>query len=169
MMRRWAGPRGAFVPLLAAVALAVGVPTAVQGQVAFGIHAARTTRAVNGAANGVGASLAVGVPVLPVHVVVSGDWFRPTCAVGSSGCSYMGGGVDLQLALPFPVVQPYALGGVVIRRSRAASGAATVSNRGLDLGAGVNLRGVVVGLYGEVRYEFVTPDHPVVFRIGIRF
>lgn len=161
------GTMGALVPLLAVAVLALTAPGA-QAQIHFGIHAARATRTVNGVANGVGASLELSVPVLPVDLMVAGDWFRPDCG-NASGCSYMGAGADLHFTVPSPVVQPYALAGVVLRRSKAGGGADAVSHRGVALGVGVNLRGLVMGAYGEARYEFVTPDHPVVFRIGIRF
>lgn len=167
MTRRVAGlHRGALIPLVAAAAFALGA-TGVQGQLTFGIHVARTTRSVNGAANGVGASLEVGVPLFPVTVMVAGDWFHPNCGA-SSGCSYMGASADLHFALPAPVVRPYLLAGAVVRRSKAGGGAGAVSDRGLALGVGVQLSGLALGAYGEVRYEFVTPHHPVVFRIGIQ-
>ena len=42
-------------------------------------------------------------------------------------------------------------------------------SKGLALGVGVNLRSLVVGAYGEARYEFVDPKREFVFRLGLRF
>lgn len=167
MKRRVPSPRVlALAPLFAAAAIAFAAPGA-QGQVAFGIHVARASETVNGAANGLGASFDLKFPSLPMDVMVAGEYFWPNCGTGT-GCSYAGGGADLHLALPFPVLHPYALGGVVVRRRKADSAATAVSHDGLDLGLGVNLQGVAVGLYGEIRYEFV-PNRPFVFRLGLRF
>jgi hypothetical protein len=167
MKRRVPSPRVlALAPLFAAAAIAFAAPGA-QGQVNFGIHVARASKTVNGAANGLGASFDLKFPALPVDIMVAGDYFWPDCGT-ATGCSYMGGGADVHFALPFPVLHPYALGGVVVRRAKADSAATAVSNDGLALGVGVNLQGVALGAYGELRYEFV-PSHPVVFRIGIRF
>lgn len=159
--------RGAFAPVFTVAMLLLAAPGA-QGQVHFGIHAARATKAPNGAANGLGASLELAVPVLPVDVMAAADWFHPDCGT-ASGCSYMGAGADIHLTMPSPVLQPYALAGVVLRRVKAGSGVDAVTDKGVALGVGLNLNGLVMGAYGEARYEFVTSDHPLVFRIGIRF
>jgi hypothetical protein len=167
MKRRVLGPRVlTFAPFLAAAAIAFAAPGA-QGQVTFGVHAARATKTAHGAANGLGASFDLKFPALPVDVMVAGEYFWPDCGT-DTGCSYAGGGADLHVALPFPVLQPYALGGVVVRRSKANSAATAVDDKGLALGVGANLGGLGLGAYGEIRYEFV-PAHPVVFRLGIRF
>jgi hypothetical protein len=172
MKRRVPSPRVlTLAPLFAAAALALAAPGA-RGQVNFGIHVARATKTVNGAANGLGASFELKVPIAPVDVMVAGEYFWPQCRVlgpAAGGCSYMGGGADLHFALPFPVLHPYALGGVVVRRSKADRATTAVDSEGLALGVGVNLRGVALGAYGELRYEWVAPAHPVVFRVGFRF
>ena len=152
--------------VLAVGLLGLAAPGA-QAQLNFGIHAARAAKAFGGA-NGLGASLELSVPVLPVDVMVAGDWFRPDCGT-ASGCSFLGAGADVHFAMPFPVLQPYGLAGVVVRRSKQADGFDTRSDRGLALGVGVNLRSLVVGAYGEARYEFVDPKREFVFRLGLRF
>jgi hypothetical protein len=165
MMRR-ASRVATLAPLLAVAALCLLTPGA-RGQLKFGIHAARAAD-VFGGANGAGASLELDVPLFPVDVMVAGDYFRPDCG-SASGCSFMGASADLHFALPFPVVQPYGLAGAVVRRSKAGDGSDAESHKGLALGVGLNLRALVVGAYGEARYEFVDPDRQFVFRLGVRF
>jgi hypothetical protein len=157
--------RRAATPFLVVAAFAVAAP-GVMGQLNFGVHAARAADAFGGA-NGAGVSLELDVPLFPVDFMIAGDYFRPDCGA-ASGCSYMGASADIHLALPFPVFQPYALAGAVVRRTKADSGVDAVNHRGLAVGAGVNVRALVVGAYGEARYEFVDPKHQFVFRLGLR-
>lgn len=159
-------PAALFAPLLALAALSA-TATGARSQINFGIHAARAADAFGGA-NGAGASVELDVPLFPVDFMVAADYFRPDCGA-ASGCSFMGATADIHFALPFPVVQPYALVGGVLRRTKANDASNAVNNKGLGLGVGVNLRALVVGAYGEARYEFVDPTREFVFRLGIRF
>ncbi|HSG46179.1 MAG TPA: hypothetical protein VLA43_00065 [Longimicrobiales bacterium] len=153
------------VPL---VLVCLGVLTSgLEAQLNPGIHAARAADAFGGA-NGVGASLELSFPLLPVEVFVAGEYFFPDCG-SIDGCKYMGGSADLHFKLPVPVLTPYGTAGVVYRRSEAGAGAPAVSNTGFGLGAGVHLGTLVLGAYAEARYEFVDPDDQMVFRVGIRF
>lgn len=147
-------------------ALALG-SRPLQAQVSPGIHVARAAD-VFGGTNGVGASLQIGFPLMPVDVFVAGDYFFPDCGT-ASGCSYAGGSADLHFTLPFPVLTPYATAGLVYRRYDGGDTVDPESHTGFGLGAGVNLGTVVLGAYAEARYEFVDPNDQLVFRIGIRF
>jgi hypothetical protein len=149
-----------------ALMMSGSVAQGLQGQISPGIHLAKASQAFGGA-YGLGASLEMGVPLLPVRFMVAGDYFRPDCG-GSSGCSFMGAGADVHFGLPAPVIHPYGLVGAVVRRTRAGSGQDALSSSGLALGVGLDLRAVAVGAYGEARYEFAGNDE-FVFRLGIRF
>lgn len=138
-----------------------------EAQLSPGIHAARAAH-VFGGANGLGASVELSFPLMPVDVFVAGDYFFPDCG-SDSGCSYMGGSADLHFTLPFPVLTPYAAAGLVYRRYDGGDTVDPVSNTGFGAGVGVNLGTLVLGAYAEARYEWVDPDHQLVFRVGIRF
>jgi hypothetical protein len=158
--------RCAFVSVLCTTVLLAFAPAA-KAQVRPGIHLAQAAD-VFGGALGAGASLELGFPLLPVAVFVAGEYFFPDC-VTADGCGYLGGSADLHVKFPFPVLTPYATGGIVYRRYDAGAGADAVANTGFGVGAGVNLGTLVLGAYAEARYEFVDPDNQLVFRVGIRF
>ncbi len=133
-----------------------------------GIHAARASARgtnVGGRANGVGGSLELSIPLVPVDVFVAGDYFFPDC--GTVDCSLWGGSADLHLEMPLPVLTPYGAAGLVWRRTTVDGVSSDAT--GFGVGAGVNLGTLVLGAYLEARYEFVDPDDQVVFRLGIRF
>lgn len=130
-----------------------------------GIHVARAFDAFGGV-NGVGGSLELSFPLFPIDVFVAGEYFFPDCG-SVSDCSFMGGSADLHLSLPFPVLTPYATGGLVYRRTDVGIGA--VADTGFGAGVGVNLGALVLGGYAEARYEFVGDDDQVVVRVGLRF
>jgi len=155
---------GGVVPVVVLMALGASPPGA-QGQVSPGIHVARATQ-VFGGVYGAGVSLEMGVPLVPVRLMVAGDYFRPGCGQ-ASGCSFMGASADLHFALSAPVIHPYGLAGAVVRRIGAGAGVAAHSATGLALGVGLDLGVVGVGAYGEARYEFAGKDE-LVFRLGIR-
>ncbi len=157
--------RLAFVTLLMTAAMAT--PSALSGQLKFGIHGARAMD-IRGGANGLGASLELGFPVFPVDVFAAGDYFFPDCGA-DDGCSFRGGSLDLHFGLPVPVVQPYGAAGLVVRQVDQGDAMGRVTHRGFGLGIGVNLGAVVIGGYAEARYEFVDPDDQFVLRVGIRF
>lgn len=145
--------------------LAVGAVD-VQAQLNPGLHVARASD-VFGGTTGVGASVQLSFPLMPIDIFVAGEYFFPDCGAASD-CSFMGGSADLHLTLPVPVLTPYGSAGLVYRRTDlVGAGAATAT--GFGLGAGVNLGALVLGGYAEARYEFVDPDNQFVFRVGIRF
>ncbi|HSG08425.1 MAG TPA: hypothetical protein VLA36_08705 [Longimicrobiales bacterium] len=160
MMRR------ALVSALFAVALLGSAPGA-QSQLNPGLHVARASD-VFGGSNGVGASLELDFPLLPIDVFVAGEYFFPDCG-SADGCGYMGGSADLHFTLPVPVLTPYGTAGIVYRRSDAGDGADAVGHTGFGLGAGLNLGTLVLGAYAEARYEFVDPEDQMVLRVGLRF
>lgn len=150
--------------VVAAGALLAGSQAA-EAQLNPGVHVARATDVLGGA-NGVGGSLELGFPLFPIDIFVAGEYFFPDCGTGPD-CSLMGGSADLHLALPIPVLTPYATGGLVYRRTDLGLGAQ--ANTGFGLGVGVHLGAVALGAYAEARYEVVDPEDQLVFRVGIRF
>jgi hypothetical protein len=148
----------AFV-LVAMPALA----TEARAQIHPGLHVARAADSFGGV-NGVGASVEVGLPLLPVDLFVAGDYFFPDC----DGCSLWGASADVHLALPIPILTPYATAGLVMRNTEVSD--TTERTGGIGVGAGVNLSGAVIGAYGEGRYEFMDGEgDQLVFRLGVRF
>ncbi len=133
-----------------------------------GVHVAHANDFAGGT-NGVGASLELSFPLLPVDVFVAGDYFFPDC--GDVDCGLYGGSADVHFSLPIPVLTPYGTAGLVYRKWKVTDFdvVSTGSDTGFGLGAGVNLSTIVLGAYAEARYEFVDPDDQLVFRVGIRF
>lgn len=154
-------------PALALVALAT-LASPGRAQLHPGVHVARANDFAGGA-NGVGASLNLGFPLLPVEVFVGGEYFFPDC--GNSDCGLWGGSADVHFKLPIPIITPYGTAGLVYRRSTVTDldVVSTGTNTGFGLGAGVNLGTILLGAYAEARYEFVDPDNELVFRLGVRF
>jgi hypothetical protein len=138
--------------------------TEAQAQIHPGVHVARAADSFGGGVNGVGASVEVGLPLLPVDLFVAGEYFFPGC----DNCSLWGGSADVHLALPIPVLTPYASAGLVMRNTEVSD--TTERTGGIGICGGVNLSGLVIGAYGEGRYEFMDGDgDQLVFRIGLRF
>jgi hypothetical protein len=154
-----------FVLATGLIAAAMASPSSLNGQI--GLHVARASDAFGGT-NGLGASVGLGIPTLPIDVFLAGDYFFPDCGTGD-GCSFRGGSLDLHLKVPFPVVQLYGAGGLVVRRTDAGDGSESVTHRGFGAGLGVDLGAILIGAYAEGRYEFVDPDDQFVLRLGIRF
>lgn len=152
-----------WLPLAALLALTVHV----SAQIRPGIHVARAADFAGGA-SGVGGSVEMGFPLLPIDIFLAGDYFFPDC--GGPDCHLWGGSADVHFTGPFPLVTPYAALGLVYRDYTFAYGDQVDSSSavGVGVGAGVEL-GLGVGAYAEGRYEFVDPNDQFVFRIGIRF
>ncbi len=157
MLRRLALPL-CLIPF----AFISATPAAAQFDV--GVHATRAAD-VFGGAWGLGATVGVEVPALPLGARVGGDWFRPDCGI-ADGCGFLGWTADVRVRMPFPVVRPFALAGVVHRRHDPGSAKAQW-NSGWAAGLGVDVGTLVLRGFGEVRYEWVEPDHQFVFRLGI--
>jgi hypothetical protein len=153
-----------FLPLAIVLAALPAHAAEAQAQIHPGVHVARAADSFGGGVNGVGASVEVGLPLLPVDLFVAGEYFFPGC----DNCSLWGGSADVHLALPIPVLTPYASAGLVMRNTEVSD--TTERTGGIGIGGGVNLSGLVIGAYGEGRYEFMDGDgDQLVFRIGLRF
>jgi hypothetical protein len=151
-----------FLPLLALGAGVFRAPE-VHGQINPGLHLARAADSFGGV-NGVGGSLQLSLPVLPVDLFFAGEYFFPNC----DHCAFWGGSADVQLPLPVPILTPYGSVGLVMRNTEVSD--TKVRTGGLGLGAGINLRMLTVGAYAEGRYEFMDGSRDeLVFRLGLRF
>jgi len=149
--------------LALALAAVFSLPPQAHAQINPGLHVARATDSFGGV-NGVGGSLQLSLPVLPVDLFLAGEYFFPNC----DDCSFWGGSADVHLTLPVPIVTPYAAAGLVLRNTDASD--TRVRTGGLGLGAGLNLSTLVVGAYAEGRYEFMDGSgDQLVFRLGLRF
>jgi len=156
-------PVSRFRTLAAGLVAVFALAGAARAQTTFGLHVARATDSFGGV-NGVGGSIELNVPVLPVNVFFAGEYFFPDC----DECSFWGGSADLHFALPIPVVTPYGTAGLVMRGTHASD--TTVRTGGLGLGAGVHLGMLALGVYAEGRYELMDgSDDQAVFRLGLRF
>jgi hypothetical protein len=147
-----------------AFALAAALPLApeARAQISPGLHVARAADSFDGV-NGVGGSVELSLPVLPVSFVLAGEYFFPGC----DGCSLWGGSADIHLSLPLPVIRPYAAAGPVLRNIDVSD--TRVRTGGFGLGGGVNLKTPIVGAFAEARYEILGDSgDQFVFRLGIR-
>jgi hypothetical protein len=156
-----------LIAVFSVTAMLAAFAPAAQGQLNPGFHAAYATD-VYGGTYGIGASLELDIPLFPIDVFLAGETFFPDCGT-ADGCSYRGASADLHFTMPLPVLQPYALAGLAYRRTDPGSDGAVRSDKGIGVGAGLNIGALVVGGYVEIRYEFVDPDDQWVARIGIRF
>jgi len=152
-----------FVSLALVVVAVLWLPTQAYAQINPGLHVARAADSFGGV-NGVGGSLQLGLPVLPVDLFFAGEYFFPNC----DDCSFWGGSADVHLTLPVPILTPYGTAGLVLRNTDVSD--TRVRSGGLGLGAGLNLRTLVVGAYAEGRYELMDGSgDQLVFRLGLRF
>lgn len=152
-----------FLPVALAVVLAATSAHEARAQLSPGVHVARAANTFDGV-NGVGGSLELSFPLLPIDVFVAGEYFFPDC----DECSFWGGSADVHFSLPVPVLTPYATAGLVMRNTGASD--TTVRTGGVGFGAGVNVGAVVLGGYAEARYEILDgSEDQLVFRLGVRF
>lgn len=151
-----------FLPVALALAGAMPLAPEARGQINPGLHVARAADSFDGV-NGVGGSVELSLPVLPVDFFFAGEYFFPAC----DGCSFWGGSADVHLTLSLPILSPYGSAGLVLRNADASD--TRVRTGGLGLGGGVNLATLVVGAFAEARYEILdASDDQFVFRLGIR-
>jgi len=117
-----------------------------------------------GGVNGVGGNLQLHLPGTRFDLFFAGEYFFPDC----DDCSFWGGSADVHFSLPVAVLAPYGAAGLVLRNTDVSD--TSVRTGGLGLGAGLNLNTLVVGAFGEARYEFMDGDgDQFVFRLGVRF
>ena len=141
----------------------VSLPAGVHAQIQPGVHVAHATDTFDGV-TGVGGSLLLSLPALPIDLFFAGEYFFPSC----DNCSFWGGSADIHFSLPVPVFTPYGTAGVVLRNTDASD--TSVRTGGLGLGAGADLSTFVVGAYVEGRYELMDGSvDQLVFRLGVRF
>jgi hypothetical protein len=153
-----------FLPIALPLALAAASPLAPEAhaQIHPGFHLARAAKSFDGV-NGVGGSVELRLPVLPVSFVVAGEYFFPGC----EGCSLWGGSVDVHLSLRLPGVSPYGAAGLVLRNTDVSD--TRVRTGGVGLGGGVNLTALGVRPFAEARYEILDGSgEQLVFRLGLR-
>jgi hypothetical protein len=152
-----------FGCLVLAIAFGAAVPPTALGQVKPGIHVARATDSFGGV-NGIGGNVLLKLPVIPIDVLLAGEYFFTGC----DDCSLWGGSADVHFNLPIPLLTPYGTAGLVLRHTTVSD--VQVRTGGLGLGAGLNLNALVVGAFAEGRYEFMSGgEDQFLIRIGVRF
>lgn len=144
--------------------LLLGWARPAEAQLSVGLHVARAQDVFEGA-NGLGVGAEAGVPLFPVSVRAAADYFFPDCG-SAEGCSFLGGSLNVNVALPIAVLRPYVTGGLVYRRFEADDASDPESDTGLGAGVGLDLDPVLFKLYVEARYEWVDPDDQWVLRLG---
>ena len=144
------------------MALLLLSPVQLRGQVfggVFGAHAQDTF----GGTTGFGVEAGLSIPVLPLDVFGSGEWFSPSC----SGCDLNGWSLGVKFrVLPVPIASPYVTGGRTWR-SRDGGAQQAVDDEGVFAGVGADVSLPGFRLFGEVRYDFLSGDlRQAVLRAG---
>lgn len=169
-------PRIRTLTLALGAALAlVLAPSSAEAQLKFGAHVARAQdlpagEVVGGkdGSFGLGARAGIAPPTIPFSFYGTVDYFFPDC--GDFDCGYQNFAVDANFSpLPFPAVDVYATGGLLVRRTSVEDESNTAT--GFSLGAGVAFN-FVASAYLEVRNEFFSEedgDNQILIRLGILF
>ncbi len=130
-------------------------PVQLRGQVFGGVFGilVQDSCGESGESSGVGVEGGLNIPVLPLDVFGSAEWFFPNCARRdlrgwSLGFNYR--------VLPVPLVSPYVTGGRTWRRSE--NGEPPGSGEGMFGGIGIDVSLPGFGLFTEIRYEFLSGD-----------
>lgn len=151
-----------FLPVALTLGMGLALAPEARAQLRPGLHVARAADSFGGV-NGVGGSLELSLPVLPIDLFFAGEYFFPDC----EDCSLWGGSADVHFTLPVPLLSPYGTAGLVLRNTDASD--TSVRTGGLGFGAGVNVGALVVGAYAEARYEIMDGmGDQLVFRLGLR-
>lgn len=162
--------------LAAAAFLALTLaPAQAQAQIKFGAHVAQAqdlpqAEIVGGkdGSYGLGARIGFDPPMIPLSFYGTVDYFFPDC--GDFDCGYQNLAVDANFSpLPFPVLDIYASGGLLIRRTSVEG--EDQSATGYSLGGGVALN-FIASAYLEVRRELFSEDdggNQTLIRLGILF
>lgn len=154
-------------PAALAVWLLALLPGAAAGQFSLGGHLAWTDYQDGGM--GGGARVGLDIPVLPVDVVGTGEWFSPKCRPNRDGCSLWGATLDANVRLPFPLVRPYVTGGLSYRKADLGGDRGDESDSGLNLGVGVDVS-LGVRAFADWRWEFLKADlEGWIARLGLNF
>jgi hypothetical protein len=78
--------------------------------------------------------------------------------------------LDGQFRMVLPVIRPYVVGGLALRRVSLGGDTPDEDVTGLAVGAGVDLALGGIRIFGEGRYEFLdAPEKQVVTRVGLMF
>lgn len=153
----------------AAVFALVAAPQDAQAQVPvkFGVHVANATDVADGTW-GLGARVGIDPPVMPLSFFGTVDYFFPDC--GDGDCGYQNFAVDANFTpLPFPMVDVYLTGGLLLRRLSIEDASETFT--GFSLGAGVAFN-FVASAYLEARNEFFSDEdggNQILIRLGLLF
>ena len=134
---------------LAGVVAVASTPSAASGQLRAGPQLSFASD-VFGGTIGVGPRVEFGIPVFPVRLAASGDYFLPT---NCRGCRYWEGNVNLLVSLPvmpIPFLR-YLGGGWHMQSIKAGNAESATTARGFNAVGGVGSGNTVV----EFRYEFV--------------
>ncbi len=128
-------------------------PGQLHGQVFGGVFGARAHDAFGGS-TGFGVEGGLSIPVLPLDVFGSGEWFFPSC----TGCDLSGWSLGVKYRVfPFPVVRPYVTGGRTWR-SQSVGVISAVDDEGMFGGFGADVVLPGFRLFGEIRYDFLSGD-----------
>ncbi len=141
----------------------------VDAQIRVGGHVVGAQDAFDGTI-GLGVRAGIETPILPFDVLASGEYFFADCPPGISGCGLYGVTLDANFRMVFPVVRPYISGGLAFRNIDPADNGSDESVTGLSVGGGVDASLGNMGVFGEVRYEFVdAPEKQFIWRVGVLF
>ena len=137
-------------------------PVQLRGQVFGGVFGARAQDSFGGT-TGFGVEAGLSIPVLPLAVFGSGEWFSPSC----TGCDLSGWSLGVKYrVLPVPIASPYVTGGRTWR-SREDGTLPAVDDEGVFAGVGADVSLPGFKLFGEVRYDFLSRDlRQAVLRAG---
>ena len=118
---------------------------------------------------GIGGRVGLEVPLFPLAAWGTVDYMFP----GGDGASYQNFGIDANLRLPIPLLQPYVAGGYQARRFD--DGEVSDIYHGWTLGLGIRFN-VIVNAFLEAKNEFYGDDTGLVgdddqwmVRLGIIF
>lgn len=137
----------------------------VQGQASFGAHIANANDAFGGSM-GVGLRGQAGLPLFPLSLAINGEYFFTDCA--NDDCGLYGATIDVNYSLAIPVLQPYVGIGWSIRKLENEGREST--ERGLNVGAGVQLQFRRLRPFVDIRYEFAdAPEKQYIVRVGSMF
>jgi hypothetical protein len=151
---------------LAVVAgIGLALPARAAAQVGLGAHYAYLADAFGGT-QGAGARVTIGLPPLPVSAAVNGEYFFPPC--GERDCTLRGLTADLNFSLPFPGLRTWVGVGWSVRQVELDGFGSSRTERGLNIGAGAEMRAVPLRPYLDVRYELAdAPEDQLLLRLGL--
>jgi len=133
-------------------------------QVGVGGHVVHAADSFGGT-TGVGARIRLGVPLFPLFAAVNGEYFFPSC---DDDCSLWGATFDVNYTFPIPLIQPWAGVGWSVRGFEVNDEDDT--ERGINIGAGVQLNLAPMKPYLDIRYEMAdAPEKQFLIRLGVMF